>query len=29
MAGDDSLANGFILSLVDAEDTAAQQFLQK
>jgi len=29
MAGEDSLANGFILSLLDTEDTAAQEFLQK
>jgi len=29
MAGEDSLANGFILSLLDTEDTATQEFLQK
>ena len=29
VAGEDSLANGFILSLLDTEDTEAQEFLQK
>jgi len=29
MAGEDSLANGFILTLLDTEDQAAQEFLQK
>jgi len=29
MAGEDSLANGFILSLLDTEDATAQEFLKK
>jgi len=29
MAGEDSLANGFILSLLDTDDQTAQGFLQK
>jgi len=29
MAGEDSPANRFILSLLDTEDTTAQEFLQK
>jgi len=29
MAGEESLANGFILALLDTEDTPAQEFLKK